>query len=86
LEIPNAISPNGDNFNDSWDVSYLGIYGTYKVNVWNQYGQLIFAGNEQSASWDGKYQGQNVPIGDYYYQIEIPSVNRTFSGTIGVNY
>jgi gliding motility-associated-like protein len=86
LEIPNAISPNGDNFNDSWDVSYLGIYGTYKVNVWNQYGQLIFAGNEQSVSWDGKYQGQNVPVGDYYYQIEIPMVNRTFSGTIGVNY
>jgi gliding motility-associated-like protein len=54
--------------------------------VWNQYGQLIFAGNEQSASWDGKYQGQNVPIGDYYYQIEIPIVNRTFSGNIGINY
>jgi gliding motility-associated-like protein len=86
LEIPNAISPNGDNFNDSWDVSYLGIYGSYKVNVWNQYGQLIFAGNEQSASWDGKFQSQNVPIGDYYYQIEIPLINRTFSGTLGINY
>ena len=86
LPIPNAISPNGDSFNDFWDLSKLQVYETYKVDVWNQFGQQIFSGNEKSAAWDGKYQGQNVPVGDYYYQIEIPMVSRTFSGTIGINY
>jgi gliding motility-associated-like protein len=86
LLIPNAISPNGDNLNDKWNLSDLLVYGTFSVNIWNQYGQIIFSGNEKTDSWDGKYNGQSIPIGDYYYQIEIPIVSRTFSGTVSINY
>lgn len=63
--IPNAISPNGDNVNDTWK-----IYGLRnpKVEIYNRWGELIFQANKYMNDWNGKAQnGVDFPDGVYTY-------------------
>ncbi len=72
--IPNAISPNGDNKNDVWKLEFIQLlYPNASVNVFNQWGQLIFESEGYDIPWDGSYQnnGELVPDGTYYYVINL---------------
>ncbi len=72
--IPNAISPNGDNKNDVWKLEFIQLlYSEASVNIFNQWGQLIFESVGYETPWDGTYQnsGEFVPDGTYYYVIDL---------------
>lgn len=68
LLITNFISPNGDGKNDFWEVR--GVEGEASVMLFDRFGKKFldrsFQGNFQ---WDGKYRGDNLPSGDYWYII-----------------
>ncbi|MCZ2223806.1 MAG: choice-of-anchor L domain-containing protein [Chitinophagales bacterium] len=73
FDVPNAFSPNGDGINDKWEVPLLVAFPTAKVQVFNRYGQVVFSENGGSnfVYWDGTYKGKPVPVGVYYYVIDI---------------
>lgn len=68
--VPNTFTPNNDGQND-----YFRIYGNTisaaNINVFNQWGQLIFQSGQLNNGWDGTYKGQPQPTGVYVYQAEI---------------
>ena len=70
LSIPNVFTPNGDGFNDYFEIKYDGVE-KYEVNVYDRYGNLIFSTNSPNVSWDGTYKGKPVPSGTYYYVVRI---------------
>jgi gliding motility-associated-like protein len=41
-----------------------------QLRVFNQWGQLIFYSDNISQGWDGKYSGQQQPIGVYAYTLK----------------
>ena len=71
LKIPNTFTPNGDGINDRWDITSLYQYAKCRVQVFNRYGQLMYESQGYKQGWDGKFKGQVLPFGTYYYIIEI---------------
>ena len=41
------------------------------MKVFNQWGQMIFEGNNQLRGWNGSFKGQAAPIGVYVYVVQI---------------
>lgn len=70
--IPNAISPNGDGYNDVWKLPFIQLlYPKAIVEIYNKWGQQLFSSNGYDKPWDGTYHGENVPDGNYYYVINL---------------
>ncbi|CAG5086067.1 hypothetical protein CRYO30217_02996 [Parvicella tangerina] len=83
--IPNAISPNGDGKNDVWKLEFLNLlYPNATVEIYNRWGQQIFYSEGYSTPWDGRYQGELVPDGTYYYVISLndPNEPEPFKGSV----
>lgn len=85
LEIPNTFTPNGDNINDEWNIGYLSSYPNATIAVFNRYGEKVFNSSSTGVkSWDGKYKGQEVSVGVYYYIIDPHNGKKTISGSLTV--
>jgi gliding motility-associated-like protein len=70
--IPNAISPNGDGKNDYWDLDFLQLlYPNAHVEIYNEWGQQIFISDGYSVPWNGTYNGELVPDGNYFYILDL---------------
>lgn len=83
-EIPNAFSPNGDGINDTWDIKYLESYPGATVDVFNRYGQIVFRSFGYNRPWDGRSNGQVLPIGTYYYIINPKNGKPIYTGSITI--
>ncbi len=68
LFIPTGFTPNGDGINDIFIVRGQ-ILKSYQLQIYNQWGGLLFSGNNQEMGWDGSSQGKAVDMGTYTYLI-----------------
>ena len=85
LEIPNTITPNGDGINDVWNIAALESYPNAEIKIVNRYGERIFSsGSSDPKNWDGKRKGLNVPVGTYYYMIDLHDGQKVLTGPITV--
>ena len=67
-DIPRGISPNGDQYNQSFDLSTLDVK---KLSIFNRYGQEVYTRNNYSDEWHGQgNNGDELPTGTYFYMIE----------------
>jgi gliding motility-associated-like protein len=70
--IPTIISPNGDSANDVWKLEFLQYgYPNAHIEIYNEWGQTIFTSDGYQNPWDGTYNGQPVPDGNYMYVIQL---------------
>jgi len=74
--IPNLITPNGDGFNDVWDLSLIPGIETAEIFVLNRYGWEVFKTKEYKNNWDGKFKGEILPDGAYVYIIDFKNPER----------
>jgi gliding motility-associated-like protein len=82
--VPNAFSPNGDGINDRWDIEYLDTYPGALIEVFNIYGQKVYSSIGYGTPWDGKFKGQTLPVGTYYYIIEPKNGRKPITGYVGI--
>jgi gliding motility-associated-like protein len=73
IDIPSGFSPNGDGKNDYWVIDNIHQFPDCEVEVYNRWGEQLFYSKGYSTPWDGKYKGQDVPVGTYYYIIRLNS-------------
>lgn len=73
LGFPKFFTPNGDGSNDIWQIKGLGETFTNdsKVTVFNRYGKLIKQLNAKNGTWDGTFNGQELPVSDYWFVAEL---------------
>lgn len=72
IGIPKFFTPNGDGFNDTWQVRGLPpdlVPGT-KIFIFDRLGKLLKDLAPNGSGWDGKYRGLAMPSTDYWYRIE----------------
>ena len=70
LFIPNVFTPEGSpGVNDEFRVTYKSIL-RFKASIINRWGTVLYQWTDPSKGWDGKYRGQYVPAGPYFYIIE----------------
>ena len=84
LNIPTAFTPDNDGVNDVWKIRSLSEYTTCKVEVFNQWGSLVFKSTGYATPWDGTYKDEAVPAGAYYYIIDLDNNSRKFTGTVTI--
>jgi gliding motility-associated-like protein len=84
LSIPNVFSPNGDNINDRWVINGLTEFPSCVVEVYNRYGQRVFRSVGYQQPWDGTIAGKPLPVGTFYYVIDIRNGDEPMSGHITI--
>lgn len=69
VTIPTAFSPNGDGLNDIFFPKFK-LPTSYTLEIFNTWGEKLFASSgSENSGWDGIYQGQVSPAGNYLYQL-----------------
>lgn len=72
LGIPNVITPNGDGYNDYWEIRALEMYPDAYIKIFDRYGKMFMDRKMgPNFQWDGTYLGRPLPSGDYWYIITI---------------
>ena len=84
ISVPNAFSPNGDGINDTWVITNLSVYPGATVDVFNRYGQPVFHSENSSKAWDGTYNGKPLPVGTYYYIIDLKNNEKKMAGSVTI--
>jgi gliding motility-associated-like protein len=82
ISIPNAFSPNNDGINDTWDIVHLNTYPEASISVFNRNGQKVYESMGYAKQWDGRYNGAPLPVGTYYYVIDLKNAWKPFSGWV----
>ncbi len=98
FEIFNGITPNGDGFNDYFQIDGIDQFSNNNVKIFNRWGILIFETNgynESSNVFKGESNARatiegdrDVPTGTYFYIITFPDVNPgkdSYSGYLYIN-
>ncbi|HYE55202.1 MAG TPA: PKD domain-containing protein [Chitinophagaceae bacterium] len=70
IRIPNAFSPNKDGHNERFEVK--GISVIRHMTIYNRWGNKVFErsnfiASDESACWDGTFNGAPQPVGTYVY-------------------
>lgn len=81
---PNSFSPNGDGRNDTWVIKNMEIYLNATVEIFNRYGQRVYFSKGFYKPFDGKYNGQFLPVGTYYYIINLNNSRKPLTGPLTI--
>ncbi|MEZ5071172.1 MAG: gliding motility-associated C-terminal domain-containing protein [Bacteroidales bacterium] len=85
LVIPNAFSPNGDGYNDTWRIEGLELYPEAELWIYDRWGTRVYyspnAGGEQ---WDGTLNGRILPIDSYHYVIRLNQRDEVSTGNVTI--
>lgn len=70
LYAPNTFTPDGDEFNQTWQVHMEGIdIYSFHLQIFNRWGEKVFESRDMDVPWDGTYNGKPVPSGAYTWVI-----------------
>jgi gliding motility-associated-like protein len=79
IDFPPFFTPNGDGYNDTWNITGLGteLNRGAQVFIFDRYGKLLKQLSPSATGWDGTYNGNPLPSGDYWFSVEYldPAVN-----------
>jgi gliding motility-associated-like protein len=88
--IPNTITINGDNLNESFlpVFSNVDIMKSYQMEIYNRWGQLVWETDIVSEGWNGRYKdNKDVQLGTYTWKIKYTdnlSETRTLVGHVTI--
>jgi gliding motility-associated-like protein len=84
LTITNAYTPNGDGANDAWGVPELRFYEGVRIQIFDQGGNRLFYTENPDIRWDGTFEGKAMPVGSYYWVIEILETGEMRKGMLNL--
>lgn len=82
--IPNTFTPNGDGINDVWNIKSLIDFPECTVAIYTRYGSLVYRSRGYSKPWDGTYNSSQLPVGIYYYIIDLKNGQQQLSGYVTI--
>lgn len=68
--LDNYFTPNGDGVYDNWGPGCTNIYNNLEFSIFDRYGRVI-AKYHYGQKWDGRYNGEELPSGDYWYVLKL---------------
>jgi gliding motility-associated-like protein len=84
INFAQAFSPNGDGVNDVFYIEGIDLYPNSVVYIVNRYGLPVFESVGYAEPWDGTYKGQQMPVGSYFFIIDLGDGGEQVSGTISI--
>ena len=89
--IPEGFSPNGDLVNDVFVIRGILNFPANSFQVFNRWGNLVFEASPYQNTWDGtsdsKFNvgGETLPVGTYFYVLDLGDGSDEYKGTIYLN-
>ncbi len=80
--LPTAFSPNNDLINDSLKfMGNLTHLKAFSIIIFDRTGSIVFESTASDFAWDGRFQGNQLPTGIYFYQLSYRTIaEKTYSG------
>lgn len=80
INYPTFFTPNGDGFNDNWNIFDLTNDPNTAIFIFDRYGKLLKQISPFGLGWDGTYNGAAMPASDYWFTIDYTeqNVSKTF--------
>ncbi len=69
LFVPDAFTPNGDGRNDGFGATPYGNIRSYRIQIFNRWGEMMFTASDVRQRWNGAYKGMPAEPGSYFYTI-----------------
>lgn len=69
LDYPRFFTPNGDNYNDVWEIKNINLFPEATIIIYDRYGKLLKELNAINPSWNGTYIGNELPSDDYWFNL-----------------
>ncbi len=87
--VPTAFTPDNNNVDDIWELKDIDvIFPNNEVSIYNRWGALLFKsekGKYETKPWDGKFNGEELPVASYYFIIEYNDDNmKNSTGTVSI--
>jgi len=82
LVVPNTFTPNGDSINDFWAINHLSDYANATVKIYDRNGMIVYESKGYPTPWNGTRNGGNLPVGAYYYIIDLKDGSQLRSGEV----
>ena len=70
IGYPKFFTPNGDSFNDTWNIVGLKDQLNARIYIFDRYGKLLKEISPSGVGWDGNYTGNPMPASDYWFTVE----------------
>jgi gliding motility-associated-like protein len=70
--VPNAFTPDGDEFNQTFQPVFTAGYDPYDFHMilFNRWGEVVFESYNSEMGWDGTYNGKIAQDGIYTWKID----------------
>ena len=75
---PKFFSPNGDTYNDFWNIIALPNPLKSKIFIFDRYGKLIYQIKSNTHGWDGTLNSNLLPATDYWFTVEYYDFSNNF--------
>jgi len=72
MYVPNVFSPNQDGINDVFQPTFSspGLIGSYRLQIYDRWGSLLFESQDPAVGWNGRSRDQFLNPGVYVWRIE----------------
>ncbi|MFD1553932.1 hypothetical protein DNU06_13995 [Putridiphycobacter roseus] len=80
IVVHNIVTPNGDGFNDTWQIEEIEFFDQNEVKVFNQYGQMVYQASPYLNNWNT----DNLPNGTYFYTLKLAKNQPVIKGTFTI--
>lgn len=76
-DFPLYFTPNGDGYNDTWNIKGSSALEFISIQIFDRYGKLIKQIDPNGAGWDGTFNGTLLPSSDYWFKLIYTKNNTT---------
>ena len=75
VNYPKFFTPNGDGFNDTWNIVDLKSQLASKIEIYDRLGKFITQISPSSVGWNGTLNGRDLPSTDYWFVVKYEEDN-----------
>ncbi|PQJ31426.1 hypothetical protein BST92_05590 [Nonlabens arenilitoris] len=93
LKIPEGFSPNNDGINDTLVIECIELYPDSKLKIFNRYGSIVYENTGYQNDWNGipnsgllHNSGNLLPVGTYFWQLDLNDGSEARVGWIYINH
>ena len=71
IGYPKFFTPNGDGYNDTWQVSGVSFQPESNIYIYDKFGKLLAQLDAKGEGWYGLFKGNPLPSADYWYSVQL---------------
>jgi gliding motility-associated-like protein len=77
INYPKFFTPNGDGYNDTWNIKDLRTNQNALITIYDRYGKVLKQMKPNGQGWDGTYNGRLMLSDDYWFSVTYTDENQT---------